>query len=213
MNTYLLRYSEISPEIQKGLFIIFSVVFAVVGVSMIISYFKNKNKNIGYYPGNNLFFGLFFFLWGAVLLVFSISSDISVFFMIFLIFLIIFLAINIVSQISYIKKCTEKIRARFEGSYIISYSKSASYSYIPVFSYTYNGENYKVRSVQSFKEYLFRKRKKSILPEDRSFCEIYINPDDPRMNIFMTDIRKNIISDVVLIIIFTVLFIIGCIVF
>lgn len=209
MNTYLLRYSEISPEIQKVLFIIFSVVFAVVGVSMIISYFKNKNKNIGYYPGNNLFFGLFFFLWGAVLLVFSISSDISVLFMIFLIFLIIFLAINIFFQISYIKKCTEKIRARFERCYMGS---AGAVFYIPVFNYSYNGENYKVRSVQNFRESVFGKRKKSILPEDLSYCEIYINPNDPRMNIYTTDIRKNIISDVVCIIIFTVLFIIGCIV-
>ena len=208
----LQTYSELHPEMQKWIFIIFSVVCAVVGVSMIISYFKNKNKNIGYYPGNNLFFGLFFFLWGAVLLVFSISSDISVFFMIFLIFLIIFLAINIVLQISHIKKCTEKIRARLESCYMGSYSKAGAVFYIPVFSYSYNGENYKVRSVQNFRESVFGKRKKSIFPEDRSYCEIYINPNDPRMNIYTTDIRKNIISDVVFIIIFTVLFIIGCIV-
>jgi len=206
MNTYLLRYSEIHPEIQKGLFIIFSVVFAVVGTGMIISFFKNKNKNIGYYPGNNLLFGLFFILWGIVSFVVIIYADISVFFLMLFLFLIIFFSINTLLQFSYLKKCTYKIKAKLDLCYTSSPGRTFSTFYIPIFSYTYNGEDYRVRSLQNFRETKIKKRRKSLLPEDGSFCEIYINPDDPRMNIYTTDIRKNIMSDIVLIIIFMCVF-------
>lgn len=182
MKTYLLRYENLPPELIQATCILASIAFIFCGIGMFISYFKNKNKKTNYYSGNNLFSGVYFFLWGSATLPFSIKWNMNQYLILFILFGGVFLLISGVFQIVYLKKCTEKVHAK------LSYMDSRFYRHktveTPVFSYAYNGEKYTVKAVQilSSKELAHIKYN----PE----CEIYINPDDPTMNIYTDKFGK-----------------------
>ena len=182
MKTYLLRYSNLEPEFAQAMCILASIAFIFCGIGMFIYYFKNKNKKTVYYSGNNLFAGVYFFLWGSATLPFAIKQNMYQYFIVSA-FVIGFLLIIIgIFQLSYLKKCTEKVHAKL--AYMDSWTYRHKTVETPVFSYKYNGEEYTVKSLQVFSSKVVAHIKCN--PE----CEIYINPENPMMNIYTTRIGK-----------------------
>lgn len=182
MKTYLLRYSNLPPELIQAMCILASIAVIFCGIGMFVYYFKNKNKKTTYYSGNNLFSGVYCFLWGAATLPFAIKWNMNQYFILSALFLGILLMSIGVFQLVYLKKCTEKVHAK------LSYMDSRTYRHktveTPVFSYAYNGEKYTVKSLQVFSSKEVAHIKCN--PE----CEIYINPDNPMMNIYTEKFGK-----------------------
>lgn len=202
MKTYLLRYSNLEPEFAQAMCILASIAFICCGIGMFYFYFKNKNEKTNYYPGNNLFAGVYCLLWGAATLPFAIKWNKTQYVILSSLFLGVFLIIIGVFQIVYLKKCTEKVHAK------LSYMDSRTYRHktveTPVFSYKYNGEEYTVKSLQVFSSKEIAHIK--CYPE----CEIYINPDDPMMNIYTNKIGKIHILPFILGLVFLIMAVLAC---
>lgn len=202
MKTYLLRYSNLEPEFAQAMCILASIAFIFCGIGMFIYYFKNKNKKTVYYSGNNLFLGVYSFLWGVAVLPFAIKWNMNQYFILSNLFLGVLLIIIGVFQIVYLKKCTEKVHAKL--AYMDSWTYRHKTVETPVFSYKYNGEKYTVKSLQVFSSKEVAHIKCN--PE----CEIYINPDDPMMNIYTNKIGKIHILPFILGLVFLIMAVLAC---
>lgn len=180
MRTYILRYNNLPPEALQATFILISITLSLCGIYCIIYYLKNRNKKTPYNSKNALLLGIYLFLWGISSVPAAIKWNKTLYLLIFILYCGIFLIISGILQLIYLKKCTEKISARFYYSEYVQRSSNK----IPTFKYKYNGEEYNVRSLQAIPS------KDLAHLKYNTNCEIYINPDDPMMNIYIPKVNK-----------------------
>ena len=162
--------TEITTEFKIISFLI-AFLMLVCGIICIVRHFrKNKQKT----PQSKLQK----VSWGIALILAVFSENAKVVIMTYILAADILSMATSVLQVIYVKKCTEKISAKFCYSDRIP-GKNIRNFVRPVFSYRYNGQQYQVQSVQIVPS----KKLKNL--QYKSECEIYINPDDPTTNIYI----------------------------
>ena len=171
--------TEITTEFKIISFLI-AFLMLVCGIICIVRHFrKNKQKTLSsHYRRSSVFVGIYLTLWGIALILAVFSENAKVVIMTYILAADILSMATSVLQVIYVKKCTEKISAKFCYSDRIP-GKNIRNFVRPVFSYRYNGQQYQVQSVQIVPS----KKLKNL--QYKSECEIYINPDDPTTNIYI----------------------------
>lgn len=146
--------------------LIIAVIFLLAGIYSLYKSIKAKAGTVGIVSGI-----LLIALGGATLITeFLFGTDVSA--RVIMASVGAFMIVMAIQSFSTTKKCTTAINARYIGC---EYNYKSTYC--PVFEFEFEAVKYRIKASQAYSRSYIKKN----FEKDPENCEIYINPDDPKM--------------------------------
>ncbi len=146
--------------------LIIAVIFLLAGIYSLYKSIKTKSGTAG------IIIGIFLIAFGAAVLItgFLFGTEISA--RILFAGVGAYMIIMAIQSFSTSKKCTTAINARYVGC---EYNYKSTYC--PIFEFEFEAVKYRIKASQAYSKSYIKKN----FEKDPENCEIYINPDDPKM--------------------------------